>query len=1686
MGGAGQRHHRPAQDRRAEQGRRRPRLVRLHWGPSVFNQANFDGWKNTYEWIVGNIDYKSGSETNGGGGDDLWIQVKVRDELSRYVYETFNDYTNEWKSQWHDVYDSRIKLGYQMVTQAQDVFDYRPVYQTVAKEVAVVTMQNVTTWETVPTYADRQVTRTEATTTTLNLGSAGGSESIRAASIEIESGAATRISGQLKAATSLAIEAGSLVQVSGERMLDASTKMNSRLEAGTTLSVDAGERIVLADTAILRASGTAATIGLSSGQDMSLAGDVAATGAFTASAQRNIALSGSITGASLSLAAGDGTAGDGGISGNDKASLRATAGDLVLSAGAHGGNIELNRSSLQATGEIRLTAESGSVVQTIDAATTRGSGLLTASSLVVTADNAIVVNTQVGTASVKLTEAGNIQLTNEGNLELVLAQAANGAIDVRNYGTLTAGQVHTLGASDRNDIRLQTLKVGSGTADIVLGRVGVGAGAGLLSERGDVEILSGGAISYAAGSLLTADEALVMAAGAVGMLTSVNSLQLTTTAAGSVSLTQSGRRLLVNKAVVNDGSFTLTVADESVELGLVRLANRDGNDISVTARKDILVRAATAGYFMVGSTDELFLDASEDPASAVTSATSRGNITLISQTGAIAESHADDAVDLVANRLTLSAATGITGLEIAANSLDARTSGGDIQLTESDGLGESSRGLDIVYAQTSKAPGGSATVSISAQNELRVGAKAADVANAANASVARANSDAIRGNFLRLESRAGSVLVNQPVAGDALDYDRGVAFIAADVVSLYRFFNAPDRMEYRAGSYFLFDNSTRLFPNTLSSKVLIIETGGTLSLVGTPATQTQPAVPAVIEASERLELIAGEDLNVNAIIRHTSGVASDRIGTVIMVAKGLRNADKAFDFNNDGDTTDVLRESNTPTDYNDGDTNDLVSEAALGLDLNGDGDMTDVLMEGKSYDFNRDGDTLDVLNEAALGLDLNGDGDMLDVLVESPSIDYNGDGDLDDVVNEASVSTPTGHLNIRANALPASRFELRARLDVTVDLDSELELTGFVGGVTGYDSARNVTLDIAGELTVVSGIVAANSSNGRLTVTAQSITSDGASVFIADNFIVQATNGVQLNTLVNRISVDSTVLGNVEINEATGLQVDRVVARAGAIKITTGGETRVRDVRNVADGHDITVEAAGDLWVGDIESGTSAGAQKTGGIVTVDATGRVREWESILRDDAGNAIGQALDQTSADLFGWKVVVREGATGPLLAPKFLNNATAAGTGLELEVRYTAVPSTDPNVLPGLSTGATTVKQSSLEARGGVVVSILNERTTAPGTTSTQVERLTFGAITLQAGSRVSLRVNSSITYTVAVGDSYDPGTGTVTVAATWQSVLDALDWKISQDNLLTVDPDYRDRQLTFTAKTANLGFTVDNVDGAARQQRLAHRQPGHQPGHRAHGAARLRDPAGHRRLVPQRHPERGHRLHGDRQRPRVHRAGRRQPRDRDHGCQRPGDQHRPVQAARRHDGQCGRHPGHQHGPQGHHRRQRGQGHHLHGDHRRHGGELQGHRHQRQHAGRQPGHGDHAGRLRGQRERQRHHHHVGCRRGGDLGPRRLDGGPGRRGHPGRQRRPRDRPERRGRPGRRRVHGGDRRRDLPLPGLGAGHRHHRQHRHRAAQPDRGGLVVRGVRQCDGPDHHQHRRRHQDHHGQRARAGS
>jgi len=251
-----------------------------------------------------------------------------------------------------------------------------------------------------------------------------------------------------------------------------------------------------------------------------------------------------------------------------------------------------------------------------------------------------------------------------------------------------------------------------------------------------------------------------------------------------------------------------------------------------------------------------------------TAGTAAIDVTLTSTQGVIGELGTDTLADVMANRLTLRAAGGIVDLEVAVNSLDAVTTTGDLILSDLDTAQETTLGLNVIQAKTgqsSDAKSLSNLVSLSAQGTLRVGAT---------------NASTVVGDMIRLTSTGDSVVVNAPSSGDALSYRGGVAFVAQKNVQLYKFFQADAWMEYDAGGSFGFGSAGSVsdhLPSVLKSDTLILRTGGSLSVQGASAS---------ITAKDRLELVAGGDVYIDAPIYAANGAANGQIGNVLIQAKG--------------------------------------------------------------------------------------------------------------------------------------------------------------------------------------------------------------------------------------------------------------------------------------------------------------------------------------------------------------------------------------------------------------------------------------------------------------------------------------------------------------------------------------------------------------------------------------------------------------------------------------------------------------------------------------------------------------------------------------------------------------------------------------------------------------------------------
>lgn len=618
--------------------------------------------------------------------NNLNLEMRWRETVTVEHTETYDDYIYNWVSQWHNVYDRRDQFQFQVVTQPTEITDYRPIYETSTQDVMVVNMKDVTVWKTVPIVEQQTVLRTEVTLeSSIARGGDFDGESIHGATITIDSGASVRLSGKLAADTTLDIDADSLLQLKGN--IPASGGTTTPIETYLTaanIDLHAGENLTLDDTARVTASAASGTaITLDSSRDMTLGGDVTAedSAVIDINADRNIALSGRITAGNITLDAGDGVSQDGGITGDSDVYLKATTGDLSLTTGLYGGSIVLNGSTLEAVAaghKVDLNAAGGYILQVAQTlndnsvTASQASGRITADLLEADADNGMTLNANVKFVDLELSEAGNIQLTNQQSLDLTHVVTADGAIDVTVFGNLVVTDVRTLGSSDRNDVSLTTHDLTlSSSADITVINLQNGA-------RGDLSFSIEGKIDISGTSTLVADALSVRVAGGLTLTTQVNSLSVETTRAGDVSITQGTRALVLTQSRLAEGDFSLEAGDfvnnvgGKVDVADVRiLSNKDAvgdtdADISIKAVGDILVRYASAGIYTETDADKPVVRAEDGADGAVvsySSATSAGDIKLESTRGRIGETYSDSDVDIVADRLTLRAYSGITSLE---------------------------------------------------------------------------------------------------------------------------------------------------------------------------------------------------------------------------------------------------------------------------------------------------------------------------------------------------------------------------------------------------------------------------------------------------------------------------------------------------------------------------------------------------------------------------------------------------------------------------------------------------------------------------------------------------------------------------------------------------------------------------------------------------------------------------------------------------------------------------------------------------------------------------------------------------------------------------------------------------------------------------------------------------------------
>jgi Ca2+-binding RTX toxin-like protein len=320
--------------------------------------------------------------------------------------------------------------------------------------------------------------------------------------------------------------------------------------------------------------------------------------------------------------------------------------------------------------------------------------------------------------------------------------------------------------------------------------------------------------------------------------TPMDDIELYSYQAGDITITDSATRpLTLTKVFLADGSLYVNAVGELRVMDVRVDTNSAEHEVGINAVGDVLVGKIDVGDYAATSAEAAALAIKRRLPSA--RFTSQNDVSITSG-GAIRElPTADDAPDIVANRLSLQAAGNISEIELAVNQFASVVStGGSIDLTENDGVGETSVGLRIVNAA---APQGS--LKIVTREGLVVRRAAAGGAN----------------GIVQLSSLTDSVVIENTAGVPSAIESSSVVTIESPVdIAIDGAVVAPDEIRYKAAGTV---TSPIAGFNYSVNRAIVFDVGGSFDVKGT------------LESLDRIEIVShGGQITSSAVIRGKNGV----------------------------------------------------------------------------------------------------------------------------------------------------------------------------------------------------------------------------------------------------------------------------------------------------------------------------------------------------------------------------------------------------------------------------------------------------------------------------------------------------------------------------------------------------------------------------------------------------------------------------------------------------------------------------------------------------------------------------------------------------------------------------------------------------------------------------------------------
>lgn len=602
------------------------------------------------------------SNGDGWGELDYTVESNAKWLKTGNITETFRDYRYNWESKYNNIEDKRLTLNYQWVSNAHDIFDNRPRYETYDTLVKNVATDIQTRYRTEQIYGSQVIWTTErlGSGNQKGFGAFGGASIQSTQGIVIDAGNNVTVSAKLSTVGTtgtISINAVGTADIKGklpEGVTDA-IAAPAVLNTQDRITVTANQ-LNVSDLSELRASNTNAQILLKSTTGLNFSG-IATTGNTTTGqvsleAGNSLALTGQILSGSINGKSGL-QSGNGDITGSAYTFLQ-SAGQLNLTAGTTKGDINLPSAWLTG-GTVNLTAANGAInnYQTaiVKGETVRQHGLITANTLNLTASANISTNLSAdqltaNSDALDLTIAPN-KVTTAANL------TAKGGVALTALGDLRLQQLsaNTLSLTSLASVAIDQVTIRDNATALIQGNLTMNATSQFSAGKTIDLNVQGDITQY--GSRLTASALNLAARGNTNLNTIVSELSLTGLGTGNLTIANTAASLNLKQSTFSGGSLNLTNSGNLTISQLSLLTDAGGQAFRLTAGGNLNIGLIDAGK-------------------------NYGTIDLTAGGALAATQPNDEQVDLRAKVITLTGRT--ISLETNAAELSATSTNGDVQI----------------------------------------------------------------------------------------------------------------------------------------------------------------------------------------------------------------------------------------------------------------------------------------------------------------------------------------------------------------------------------------------------------------------------------------------------------------------------------------------------------------------------------------------------------------------------------------------------------------------------------------------------------------------------------------------------------------------------------------------------------------------------------------------------------------------------------------------------------------------------------------------------------------------------------------------------------------------------------------------------------------------------------------------